>query len=68
MDQKQLIEHLVNGIYEEIERNKEVVEFEREGNEVWNYRGKFPNKSRFNRYRLMLDESLRKVEKSLRVY
>ncbi|WP_405101610.1 hypothetical protein [Oceanobacillus sp. FSL H7-0719] len=65
MEDKQLIEHLLKGIYEEIECANKMKQFTEQGKNYWQFEGKTPNKERFKRYRLILEEYLREVEKTI---
>lgn len=67
MDEKLFIEHMIKGIYQEIDRANEMKKFTDQGKKWWGFEGDIPNKARFKRHRLMLEEHLREVEKQISI-
>lgn len=62
MNDKDLINVLIQGIHEEIDRNLDFFEHIEADKRLWEYEGVKPNKARFKRYRLLLEEKLKEIE------
>ena len=62
-----VINFLTQGIKEEIARNNNCKSFleSNPNTPLWTYGGKKPNKERYKRYRLLLEEELKKQEKKI---
>ncbi|MBN6206243.1 hypothetical protein [Oceanobacillus oncorhynchi] len=62
MNDKDLINALIQGIHEEIDRNLDFFEHVDSDKNPYEYPGIKPNKARFKRYRLLLEEKLKEIE------
>mgnify|MGYP001254001802 CR=1 FL=1 len=65
-----IIDYLINGIKEEINKNDKYKSFLKDNPDVhcWNYNGEYPNKERYKRFRILLTETLKKQEEEIQKY